>query len=158
MLHRHALQLAPPGRCRGLAIVEFVIVLPLCLMLLMATGEFGRAFLQYNALEKSVRDGARYVAGKARFGSSGVVSITAQLDLETRNLVVYGNRVASGNPLLPGLTTADVTLVDAGGESVRVTASYPYTPIFAFIPGFIYGGNVGTSGYVFQAAVTMRAL
>jgi hypothetical protein len=86
------------------------------------------------------------------------VNITGQLNLETRNLVVYGNRIGSGAPLLPGLTVAQVTVIDAGSESVRVTASYPYTPIFAFIPAFIYGANVDTSGYVFQAAVTMRAL
>jgi Flp pilus assembly protein TadG len=69
MLRRNTEQLSLPRRCRGLAIVEFVIVLPLCLMVLMAAGEFSRAFMQYNTLEKGVRDGARYVAGKASFGS-----------------------------------------------------------------------------------------
>jgi Flp pilus assembly protein TadG len=148
-----------PSRCRGLAIVEFAIVVPICLMMLMATGEFGRAFMQYNTLEKCVRDGARYVAGKASPGTSGVVNITATVDLQTRNLVVYGNRIGSGAPLLPGLTVSQVTVTDLGGSgSVRVSASYPYTPIFAFIPAFIYGGSVGTSGYVFQAAITVRAL
>jgi Flp pilus assembly protein TadG len=158
MLRRRISPFQRPRRCGGLAIVEFVIVAPLCLMMLMATGEFGRAFMQYNKLEKAVRDGARYVAGKARFGSTGLVNISAQLSLETRNLVVYGNKAGTGATLLPNLTTDQVTVVDAGSESVRVTVSYPYTPIFAFIPGFIYGADVGTSGYVFQAAITMRAL
>ena len=45
---------------RGIAMVEFVIVLPICLILLMATAEFGRAFMQYNTLTKAVRDDVPY--------------------------------------------------------------------------------------------------
>lgn len=138
--------------------VEFAIVVPICLMMVMATGEFGRAFLQYNTLEKSVRDGARYAAGKARQGSTEVVLVTAPLDTATRNLVVYGNTLGTGSSLLPNLTTAQVTVALAGAESVNVTVAYPYDPLFVFVPAFIYGANVDTSGYVLRASVTMRAL
>lgn len=145
-------------RCHGLALVEFVIILPICLMLIMATAEFGRAFLQYNTLSKAVRDGSRYVAGKALFGSTGTVSVTPSLATQTKNLVVYGNVLGVGTPLLPDLAVADVAVANAGGGNVSVTANYPYTPIFAFVPRFSFGGNINVSGYTLQTSVTIRAL
>lgn len=145
-------------RCRGLAIVEFVIVLPLCLLLVMATAEFGRAFLQYNALTLAVRDGARHLAGRAAFGSTGTVSISGGLQQETQNLVVYGNIWGAGTPVLPGLMPADVTVADAGSGNVSVTAAYLYDPIFSFIPRFTVGGAINVNGITLQSGVTMRAL
>ncbi len=145
-------------RCRGLAIVEYTIVVPICLMLVVATAEFGRAFWQYNTLTKAVRDGARHAAGHALQGSTGTVSISGSLSTETRNLVVYGRTIAAGSPLLPGLTTGQVSVTDAGAGTVAVTATYPYSPIFAFVPRFSFGSNVNTSSYTLQVAVTMRAL
>ena len=44
------------GRQRGVAIVEFVLTLPLLMLLLLATAEIGRALFQYNTLTKAVRD------------------------------------------------------------------------------------------------------
>jgi Flp pilus assembly protein TadG len=140
-----------------LAIVEFTIVLPICLMLIMATAEFGRAFMQYNTLTKAVRDGARYAAGKSLPGSAGVVTISAELETETRNLVVHGNVFGTGSPVLPGLAPGNVTVAEAG-DNVVVTAAYPYNAIFGFVPRFFYGGEVDASGYSLQTAVTMRAL
>jgi Flp pilus assembly protein TadG len=145
-------------RLKGVAMVEFVFVLPLCMILIMATAEFGRAFQQYNTLTKSLRDGARYVASKANIGSTQVVNITGATRSETQNLVVYGNSQGTGSALLPGLTTGQVTVQDAGGGNVRVSVTYPYGSIFAFVPGFFYGGDTSTNGYNFQAAITMRAL
>ncbi len=79
------------SRTKGVAIVEFIIVLPICLILIIATAEFGRVFMQYNTLTKSVRDGVRYVATNALVGSTGVVTINGAVQAQTQNLVVYGN-------------------------------------------------------------------
>ncbi len=149
---------AKRDRCRGLAIVEFVIVVPICLMLIIATAEFGRAFLQYNTLTIAVRDGVRHVAGRALLGSTGTVSISGGLQQETQNLVVYGNIWGAGSPLLPGLTPADVAVVNAGGGNVAVTATYPYNPIFAFVPRFSFGSSIDVTGITLQSGVSMRAL
>ena len=146
------------GRCGGVAIVEFVIALPICLMLIIATAEFGRAFMQYNTLTQAVRDGARYLAGRALFGSTGIVVISAGLQSETQNLVVYGNTFGAGSPLLPGLAAGDVTIADAGSGNVAVTANYSYNPIFTFIPRFSFGGSMNVTGFTFSAATTIRAL
>jgi len=147
-----------PQRQVGVVVVEFTIVVALLIMLVMATAEFGRAFLQYNALSKAVRDAARYVAGRALVGSQGIVSVTPTMQTEAQNLVIYGNTFGAGAPLLPGLGPGDVTVIDAGGGNIRVSASYSYNPIFAFIPGFFYGGDTDVSGYTLPCAVTMRAL
>ena len=127
-------------------------------MLVIATAEFGRAFLQYNALTLAVRDGVRHLAGRAILGSTGTVSISGGLQQETQNLVVYGNIFGAGSPVLPGLAPGDVTVADAGGGNVSVTAAYPYNPIFGFIPRFSFGGAVGVNGITLQTGVTMRAL
>ena len=146
------------SRSKGIAMIEFVIVLPICLILIMGTAEFGRAFMQYNTLTKSIRDGVRYVSANASPGQTGVVSINGTVQVQTRNLVVYGNTAGTGSVILPGLTTGAVTVADAGGGNVSVSVVYPYGSIFAFVPGFFYGGNTSTNAYNFQASVTMRAL
>jgi len=138
--------------------VEFVVVLPLCLMLLMAVGEFGHAFLQYNTLTKSLRDGARHAAHYALNGQTGVINLDAALVQETQNLVVHQDIAGTGAAILPGFSTNDVTVTPLGSEKVTVAASYAFQPIFGFVPAFGYGGSTTTSGLVFQAAVTMRAL
>jgi len=145
------------SRTKGVAIVEFIIVLPICLILIMATAEFGRVFMQYNTLTKSVRDGVRYVATNALVGSTGVVGINGAVRAQTQNLVVYGNTAGTGSAILPGLTTGAVTVASPGGSRVSVSVTYPYGAIFVFIPGFFYGVDTSTS-YNLQAAVTMRAL
>ena len=146
------------SRSKGVAIIEFIIVLPICLIMIMATAEFGRAFLQYNTLTKSVRDGVRYVASNALVGSTGVVTINGTVQAQAQNLVVYGNTAGTGSAILPGLTTGAVTVASPGASNVSVSVAYPYGSIFVFVPGFFYGGNTATNGFSLQAAITMRAL
>jgi Flp pilus assembly protein TadG len=143
---------------RGLAMVEFTITVPILLILIMGVAEFGRAFWQYNTLTKSVEDGARYVAGRALMGSTGVVSISGALQTEGRNLVVYGNTLGAGGAILPGLNTSQVTVANAGLGNISVSVSYPYTPLFGLVPGFFYGPGANATGRTLQTAVTMRAL
>src|SRR5262249_49021280 len=51
--------------CRGVAALEVAIALPVLLFLMMATVEIGRLLAQYDALTKSVRGAARYLASNA---------------------------------------------------------------------------------------------
>jgi len=143
---------------KGVAILEFTIALPLLLLLMLATVEFGRALSQYDTLTKAVRDSCRYVASKAAVGTTSVVSVTPQLQTEGGNLAAYGNINGTGTTLLPGLAPGNVTVSDAGNGYVSVSATYAYTPII--------GGTLPTFGLTnpislnlsLQAAVTMRAL
>lgn len=96
---------------RGVALVEFALVLPLLILLSMITAEFGRALYQYNTLAKAARDGARYLS--VRLASPETTS-------HAKNIVVFGNTDGTGDPLLPGLTLANVP-----DPAWGTTGSYP---------------------------------
>jgi Flp pilus assembly protein TadG len=138
--------------------VEFTIVLPVLLLLLFGVTEIGRAIVRYNTLTKAVQDGARYAAAYALLGTTGAVNVDAQLLTEVRNVVVYGNTAGTGSPLLTGFQPVQVSLVDAGGDQIRVDANYAYQPLFgAVLPNFGLGSSISTA-FVMQASVSMRAL
>jgi Flp pilus assembly protein TadG len=144
---------------RGVATIEAVITLPLLLLLMLATVELGRAFVQYTTLANSVRNAARHVAGKALLGTTQTVFITPALLAEARNLAVYGNEAGDGSPKLPGFSTGQVAVSDAGGSNVLVSVVYPYQPMFgAQLPRFGVGNGPISIAFDMRIDVTMRAL
>ena len=146
------------SRERGIATVEFAIVLPVLLLLLFSVTELGRAMVRYNALTKALQDGARYAAANALLGTTGAVNVDAQLQAKVRNVVVFGNAAGGGAPILQGLQTSQILLVDAGGDQIRLEANYPYVPLFgSVLPNFRLGSSINTA-FVMQASVSMRAL
>lgn len=86
------------NKLRGVALVEFALLLPVLLVMTFIVTEFGRAIYQYNTLTKSVRDAARYLS----------IQTPGTRIAEAKNLVVYGNTAGTGSPLALGLTTAHV--------------------------------------------------
>lgn len=110
-------------------------MLPFLIMLLLATAEIGRALLQFNTLQKSIRDATRYVAEEATGPDTEVIDLTSAVIATTRNLVVYGSPVA-GEALLPGLEPGDVTVSSPDALHVQISVTYTYTPLFAVIPTF----------------------
>jgi Flp pilus assembly protein TadG len=152
-------------RQRGIMTVEFILVAPFLMLLLVAISEFGHALYQYNTLTKSVRDGARYLAANAVVGSTSTIVIDSTDITETANLVVYGNTAGSGSPKLPGLSVSDITISCLGGgtacpgvDHVVVAAHYPYQSIMgATLAMFGYGAD-RSLGLTLTSTVTMRAL
>ena len=138
--------------------IEMVVVTPLLLLLLLGVSELGKAFIQYNTLNKSVREGAREVASRALLGTTGTVLVTADLAAEASNLVVYGNIAGTGSPRLPALSVSHVSVTDAGNDMVLVQADYPYIPLFGpVLETFGYGNEPGMN-VTLTASVAMRAL
>jgi Flp pilus assembly protein TadG len=143
---------------RGVAMVEFMIVLPVVLFIMLGVTEIGRVLMRYNVLTKAMQDAARHASVYALAGASQVVNIDAALDTELRNLVVYGNTQGTGTPLLDGLTPGQVTITVPQAGWVQIDASYPYVPVMGTrIPSFGLGA---TPSMIFDlnASVTMRAL
>ncbi|MDQ3563888.1 MAG: pilus assembly protein [Pseudomonadota bacterium] len=145
-----------PLRQRGIATVEFAIVAPLLLLLMLATAELGRAFYTYNTLTKAVRDGARY-ASIAALNGAKVIDLDP-IRTDTQNVVVYGNPdpLPSEQPVLQGLSTdyVKVEKVDApDAVHVHVSAEFLYEPMFA--AGF---STFDPVRFTMSASVTMRAL
>ena len=124
-------------RQKGVALVEFALILPFLLLLSMITTEFGRAMYQYNTLTKSVRDAARYLS----------LQTPGTKIPEARNLLVYGNLAGTGTPLALGLTTSQVpdpTWQTAGTNPVINTVTvriqgYTFNSLFPSVFGIPFG-------------------
>jgi Flp pilus assembly protein TadG len=146
----------------GLAMVELTLGAPLLLLLLYAIAEFGNALYQYALLADAARNADRYLGSHAIANNSGVPTITASLASATRNLLVYGNTAGTGPPLLPGLTSRQVTVAtqtDAGGATdVTVSVAYPYQSLLGgSIPYFVSPGTIGTT-FTLNVFTSMRPL
>lgn len=138
---------------KGVALVEFALVLlPLVLMVFGIT-ELGRAFYQYNTLAKSTRNAARYLTTQAPgsgYGEATCLTVTGQ---QTCTL--------SDTPLAPGLTAVMVTICDAtscpathsgidtGSGSINlVTVSitgFQFTSLVPFVVPTMTFGPIGTT-------------
>jgi hypothetical protein len=145
-------------RQRGLAMVETVLVAPVLLLLLLASAEITQAWIEHNTLTKSARIAARYVAGHALQGTTGVTNLSTGLVTETRNLLVFGNPAGTGAPVLPGLLAGNVQVQDLGDGNIQVTVVYAYDGILGnVLPSFGFGSDSNLAMNL-EATVTMRAL
>lgn len=146
------------SRQKGVAIIEFTIILPFILFLILAVAEFGRAFMYYNTLTRAVRDSTRYVASNALKGQSQIVEIDANLITAAKNLVEYGNAAGMGTPSILAGSGGTVTVTDEGNGVISVLASYPYSPMLgSVLPDFVGVGGI-TTPFTMRAQVTMKAI
>jgi Flp pilus assembly protein TadG len=142
--------------------VEFTLVLPVLLLLLLAFGEFGRMLYQYNILLQASRDADRFLASQAWNSTLGKVALSTALLDQTKNVAVYGVPVNSGTAVLTGLTTGNVVVAPVGLDHVRVTITYTFCPVIGrgncvgALPGFF--GNAIALGVPLVATTVMRAL
>ena len=149
-------------RSRGVAAVEFAITVPILILVMLITAEFGRAFVHYEKLAFATRSAARYVSQNAISGTSGVVTIPEDVKTAARNLLVYGTTLAGESPLLPGLTAdpEHVTVIDAGDKNIEVQVNYSYRPIVGDVVPLFF--DSGTAGPLFASklriSVTMKAI
>lgn len=151
-----------PRAQQGVALVEFTLVLPVLLLLLLSLGELGRMLYQYNVLLQASRDADRFVAGQAWNSTLGMVALSSTLQTQTKNVAVYGVPSQTGTPVVSGLTTANVVVAAVGVDHVRVTITYNFCPVIGSgncngsIPGF-FGNQIALS-IPLVASTVMRAL
>ena len=149
-------------RQQGLAMVEFTLVLPVLLLMMLAFGEFGRMLYQYNVLLQASRDADRFVAGQAWNSTLGMVSLSSTLLTQTKNVAVYGVPANTGTAVVSGLTTGNVVVAAVGTDHVRVTITYTFCPVIGggnctgSLPGFV--GNSIALSIPLVATTVMRAL
>lgn len=142
---------------QGLALLEFLLTAPVLLLVVFAVSELAWAFHQYHTMTRATRDGARHVASNAMVGSVGVIFLDSGLVQEASNLVVFGNTLGAGEPLLPGWSAGDIAVSSPDAVHVRVQARYNYVPIIGQIPAF-YGGEPFDVTFEMNGTVQMRAL
>jgi Flp pilus assembly protein TadG len=129
------------NKARGAALVELALVLPVVLMMVFGITELGRALFQLNSLAKAADGGVRYLSRswavldencQPTAGWSAAAAATA-------NYVVFGNSGGQGQPRLPGLSAAGVTVTAVYGEVagsedpaciIQVEASVPFQGVF----------------------------
>ncbi|MGF6557969.1 Flp pilus assembly protein TadG [Pseudomonas sp. S30_BP2TU TE3576] len=149
-------------RQQGLAMVEFTLVLPVLLLLLLAFGEFGRMLYQYNVLLQASRDADRFVASQAWNSTLGMITLSDTLLTQTQNVAVYGVPANTGTAVVSGLTTGNVVVAAVGTDHVRVTITYTFCPVIGAgnctgsLPGFF--GNPIALSIPLVATTVMRAL
>jgi Flp pilus assembly protein TadG len=120
-------ELKPKQKERGAVAVEMAILLPLLLLILIGTMEFGRVFNVQNSLTQAAREGAR----------------NAAIHYSDGTMDVEGTALGAA-PSLDGLGVAVDDNADdcAPGDNVEVTASVNLSSM----SGFLDGGWFGSPG------------
>ena len=93
---------------RGNAVIEFALAFGLVFPVLSGTFQFGYAFYIYNEMQTAVRSGARY-ASRLSYDSPNSTPSSNYLTA-VQNAVVYGDPAGGTEPIVPGLTTSNVTV------------------------------------------------
>lgn len=125
---------------RGVAAVEFALLLGPMLLLLFGITEYGRALFQYNTLAKAARDSARLLSQHSPTDAD-------YPEAAARCLVVYGNSGCTGATLVPGLTTSMVAICDreacpGPGYANVPTSSGTINLVEVRITGFVFNSIV----------------
>ncbi len=133
---------------RAQSLIELAISLPIILLLLLGTLDFGMAIFSYAMLRDAAQEGAFY----------GSFNPTSKEDIEnrTRNISPRGEDEVFSSPV--DLRNTDLVQVDVealGGacqgitdgalNSIRVTVSYRY-PIMMPIIGPMFGSSIPLTG------------
>lgn len=122
----------------GQSMVEFALVLPILLFILLGIMEGGRMFGGYLELQHAARDGARYAAIHTDLSSSDIKTY-----VESKFVMLDSATLDTGSFQLNRLTTADKK--DKWAE-IKIT--YPlkiFTPMISAITGNPYNLNVSFS-------------
>jgi Flp pilus assembly protein TadG len=113
----------------GQAFVEFALVLPLLVMLVMGIAQFGLAFHNYLAITDATRVGARAAAVKRTAGACTAARTAIQSTVSPKQWSTVSSRITC---------TAGPNV----GDPVTVTVKYPYS---IGLPGFSASGDLTAS-------------
>ncbi|WP_052420877.1 TadE/TadG family type IV pilus assembly protein [Paraburkholderia ferrariae] len=152
---------------QGAAVVEFAIIAPFVVMLVIGVAQFGWYLANYAVVASAASTGARYFA--AQRGVSQPYSLTqstvsatmATLNATTSNVVVTSfvndTQCASMAIGASGASTGDSTcataLSAAQGGSSTVTVTYSFAP---FLKSFAFGLASGASSMI-TSSVSVNA-
>ena len=116
---------------RGGSAIEFALVVPMLLSLVLGVVEVGRLVVQADAVEKSLRSAAVFAARSE-------LPLDAAALTTIRNLVRTGTPDGTGDIIVPGWGEAGADVLveprteTVGGEDIdviRLTAVVPFTPL-----------------------------
>ena len=129
-----------PKRRRGQALVEFALVVPILLLVLIALFDLGRAVFAYNTLTNAAREGARLaiVNQDTNLIKARAKAQTAIVELNDPSVSIgFYQSTPNTDPLLN--TTCDPAAV---GCVAVVQFEATYRPITPIISSFIFKNGV----------------
>ena len=134
---------------QGSELIEFALVLPMLLLVVLGIVEFGFIFQRYEVLSNAAREGARMA----------VLPGYTEPDIDAR-VVAYANAAGVNNPAITGANVLVANVANCAPGLVpavqcrRVIVNYTYT--FQFLPGIgsMFGGTFTT--VPLQAVSVMR--
>ena len=132
----------------GSSAVEFALVVPMLVLLLVGIVEFGRAYNVQNTLSAASREAVRAVALSSGASTPLAVATTAV----TSNTTTVSGTVAVAVTFWSGATATTATSC-ASGLDVHVVLSYPFTLLTTEIPN---GGGAQPGIITMKAVGVMR--
>ena len=138
----------------GQALVEFALVLPLVLVLVISVFEFARAWNIHQVITDAAREGARIaVVGSAN--DKDAATIQGEIEASVENALA----LAAVDP--DDATITYNNLAAGRGEPATVGIAVPYSflflgPLMDLIGDFAGGGNGFDSTILLQTSFTMR--
>jgi Flp pilus assembly protein TadG len=103
------------SRTRGQAMVEFTLILPLLMLLILGIYQFGQTYADYIQVTNAARDGGR----KALVSRSDVNGV-ADVVTAAKNATWWLDKSQTTVTVSPGQPWAE-------GQTVTVTVTYPYS-------------------------------
>lgn len=125
--------------------IEFALATGILVPAFAGTFQFGYTFQVYNNLNSAVRGGARYASMQSY--NSGTSTPSTAFSTAVQNVVVYGNSAGTGNPVAPGLTTANVQVlaVMKGAIPSSITVQITGYTVDAVFRSFTFNGKPSTT-------------
>jgi PKD repeat protein len=129
-------------RSRGQALVEFALILPVFLLLLVIAVDFGRLFFSYiqihNAAREAAAFGARQPTNTVEMADAAVRETSSQAQ-RGENAVTL--TTACANQVGTSIACSSATGGAGAGNTITVRVNEPFTFLTPLISGF-FGGNL----------------
>jgi Flp pilus assembly protein TadG len=123
-------------RQNGAAAIEFAILLVPLLAIFTGITEFGRAMYYYETIAKGARDAVRLMSTQTPTDPDYDALRTSAICT-----AVFGNTACTGQALVPGLTTAMVSVCDAAACAPTHAAVAMGTGVANLVTVTVGGGN-----------------
>jgi len=121
---------------RGQSLVEFALLLPILMLIVVVLVDLGRAVYYYSVVHNAAREGARY----------GIVHYNLSRD------DLIANIITTAHDLAIGLDQAELTITPnvpaypiESGDILEVTAEYSFEAVTPLANLFIAGGVIDLS-------------
>ncbi|HEY3458952.1 MAG TPA: TadE/TadG family type IV pilus assembly protein [Bryobacteraceae bacterium] len=114
---------------RGHAVVELAFVWSFLWLLITGVYQFGNAFFIYSRLEAAASNAAM-LGSRLNYD---IADSGASLTTKVKNMAVYGDPAGGSTPLVPSLTTANVSVDAPGPYPTHITVTiqnYTITNLF----------------------------